>query len=298
LKPNSTLVSMIHRPTHPSRVRQLSGQKVHSIAMDALVDDNGNRLIETNELCAWGGMDVACGLLFDQETIDVYCRDKAKRPFKIVILGTGRIGRHAVNAAVHGGNMDRYAKMLDGSLPAVTVEVLGRSLSGDHEYLRTTFQDTDMLVDATARTDVHTPIIPNSLLKELPSWAVILDLSADAYDAHTIPPIVKAIEGIPTGNLDKYIFKKDDPAYADIPKFVDTTNRRTVVSCYSWPGLQPGKCMEIYGKQLLPLIRTLIKKHLAALSGSGNQYERILFNASDGFISNRGTTPPTSPRKG
>ncbi len=285
MRPNSALISMIHRSTHPLRVKQLLSQKIRGISMDALVDDAGNRLVEALELTAWGGMDVACGELFNQETINALSRGKVKRPFKIVVLGTGRVGRHAVNAAVHSGNLERYAKMVKGHLPAIAVEALGRSLTCNKEYLKSIFKKTDMLVDATSRTDVHMPIIPNSLLKELPSWAVILDIAADAYDASATPPVVKAIEGIPTGNLDKYIFRKDDPAYSGIPKFVDTTNRRTVVSCYSWPGLQPSKCMKIYGVQLMPLMRALIEKHPYAPRESGDMYERSLFRASDEFFS-------------
>src|SRR5674476_48479 len=34
--------------------------------------------------------------------------------------------------------------------------------------------------------------------------------------------------------------------------------RRTVVSCYSWPGVQPEACMRAYGAQVNPLLKTLI----------------------------------------
>ena len=31
-----------------------------------------------------------------------------------------------------------------------------------------------------------------------------------------------------------------------------------MVSCYSWPGVRPEACMEAYGSQLTPLLKTLI----------------------------------------
>jgi alanine dehydrogenase len=70
---------------------------------------------------------------------------------------------------------------------------------------------------------------------------------------------VKGIEGIPQGNLDQYIFSPDDPAFDTLPPCVDTRNRRWSVSCYSWPGVHPKECMELYGKQVEPLLQAILQ---------------------------------------
>jgi len=44
----------------------------------------------------------------------------------------------------------------------------------------------------------------------MPSDYIILDISTDDYDVSINPIQVKGIEGIPTGNLEKYIFYPDD----------------------------------------------------------------------------------------
>ena len=61
---------------------------------------------------------------------------------------------------------------------------------------------------------------------------------------------VKGIEGIPTGTLDKFVIEADDIIYDTIPKSINTTNRRIVVSCNAWPGIDAKECMKLYGRQL------------------------------------------------
>jgi alanine dehydrogenase len=94
----------------------------------------------------------------------------------------------------------------------------------------------------------------------MPAHAVLLDLSVDPYDCGDIVRTVKGIEGIPSGNLDQYVFAPDDAAFERVPSCVSTANRRYSVSCYSWPGIHPKECMEHYGRQLRPLMRTLIER--------------------------------------
>lgn len=66
--------------------------------------------------------------------------------------------------------------------------------------------------------------------------------------------------GIPQGNLDRYAFDVDVPAWELLPPEVPTDNRRAVVSCYSWPGVHPKRCMELYGKELAPLLEMLVER--------------------------------------
>jgi hypothetical protein len=79
----------------------------------------------------------------------------------------------------------------------------------------------------------------NWLCSYLPESAVIADITADDYDTTVEPIQVKAIEGIPTGNLrSNPVFMPDDPAWGQDPGGGSLlTHRRPVISCYSWPGV-------------------------------------------------------------
>ncbi|MFQ5876390.1 MAG: hypothetical protein ACE5JH_01675 [Acidobacteriota bacterium] len=146
--------------------------------------------------------------------------------------------------------------------------------------MREILERTDVLVDATRRPDPSRPIIPNRWIAYLPRHAVILDLSVDPYDLASDPPLVKGIEGIPQGDLDGYVFAPDDPAFDDLPPMLDRRHRRHVVSCYSWPGLYPRECMEVYGRQLRPILRVLIEKGgVAEISPAGKFFERAIARA-------------------
>jgi alanine dehydrogenase len=120
-------------------------------------------------------------------------------------------------------------------------------------------------------------VIPNDWLRWLPDHTVITDLAVDPYTLDTDPPVVRGIEGIPQGSLDKYVFQADDPDWdLTVPASIPSSQRRTVVSCYSWPGIFPEACMEHYGQQLQPLMNRLIQKGYAGLSPQGDYFERAL----------------------
>ena len=139
---------------------------------------------------------------------------------------------------------------------------------------------TDLLVDATQRPDPSRPVIPNDWLGDLPAHAVIVDLSVDPYDCSPDTRSVKGIEGIPQGSLDQYVFAPNDPAYDDLPECVDRRHRRYVAACYSWPGVHPRECMEVYGRQLQPILRTLIEKGgPAGINPNGRFFERAIGRA-------------------
>jgi alanine dehydrogenase len=117
---------------------------------------------------------------------------------------------------------------------------------------------TDLLIDATGRMDVTRPVVPNSWLAALPADAVLLDLASDPYLPDEVETMVKGIEGVPQGDLDRYVFDPSDPAWDRVPAGVSTTNRRTALSCYAWPGLHPLPCMEVYGPQIEPLMKVIL----------------------------------------
>ena len=200
---------------------------------------------------------------------------------KVLIMGAGRVGRHAVEFATKYGDDARNDAYARAGLPGVEVVTAGRNLTGDPEYLKGRLLMTDLLVDATARRDPSRPLIPNAWLALLPSHAVICDLSVDPYLLDAEPPVVRGIEGIPQGNLDQWEFAPDDPAWDALPPGVPTGERRTVVSCYSWPGVRPEPCMHVYGSQLAPLLEALVTAGgLDGISPTGKFHERALWRGS------------------
>lgn len=156
-----------------------------------------------------------------------------------------------------------------------------QNLSGNEAYFRRRLARTDILVDATARRDTSRPLLPNAWLGWLPDHAIVCELAVDPYLLDDDPPVVRGIKGIPQGNLDQWEFGRDDPAWDRLPTGILTTNRRTVVSCYSWPGMRPEACMELYGSQLTPLLQTLIwYGGLAAIAPGVSFHGRALWRGS------------------
>jgi alanine dehydrogenase len=169
-------------------------------------------------------------------------------------------------------------------LPGVEVTVVGRNVTGHRACMLPLLARTDILVDASQRSFPERPLVPNDWLAWLPAHAVVCDLVADPYLLEGTPPTVRSIEGIPLGSLDQWVFPPSDPAWgATIPPEVPSRHRRTVVSCYSWPGVRPEPCMRHYGRQLAPLLRTLIEcGGMERLRSDGPRLERALYRATLG----------------
>jgi alanine dehydrogenase len=193
-------------------------------------------------------------------------------------MGAGEIGKHAVEAATKYGNVTRSEQLSRYGLAGVEVVSIGRNLSCDERYLTQRLAVTDVLVDATQRHDPSLPLVTNDQLGFLPAHAVICDLVVDPYLLTADPPTVRGIEGIPQGNLDRYVFDVDDPAWEEtVPPEVPTEHRRAVVSCYSWPGVHPKRCMELYGTQLAPLLEALVLRGgFGGVRADGSFHERAL----------------------
>ncbi|HUV27452.1 MAG TPA: hypothetical protein VMW34_08800 [Anaerolineales bacterium] len=172
-------------------------------------------------------------------------------------------------------------KMFLEDVPGVMVQVIDYDLTKHADIIREIFSNTDILVDATQRPEPSQPVIPNAWIAWLPEHAIITDLSVDPYTLDTHPPVVRGIEGIPQGSLDKYVFLADDPEWdLTVPPSIPSTERRTVVSCYSWPGIFPEACIEQDAKQLLPLMKRLFKKGYAGISPQGDFFERAINRAT------------------
>ncbi len=279
LKRGATLISMLHFPTRPRRIRRLTELGLEAISLDSIADDEGRRLVENMHAVAWNGLEAAFQAL--QKT-DATLEDSGRPPVRVTVMGVGMVGKHAVEAATKYGNLERSKAYRQRHLLGVEVTVLGRDLTHHWPYMRERLRLTDILVDATQRSNPSVPLIPNDWIAWLPPHAVVCDLVVDPYVLEATPPTVRSLEGIPRGDLDQYIFMPDDPGWQkSIPEPIPTKHRRAVVSCYSWPGVHPKECMQHYEEQLLPLLTKLFERGGAAgLEPKGDFFERALCRAS------------------
>jgi alanine dehydrogenase len=279
MRPGACLISMLHYPTRPDRIEFLRAQEIEAISLDEIKDDTGRRLIENLRSVAWNGVEAAFKTLrpiYPDPGFD----SPHRPPIKVTLLGAGAVGSHVVGAAIRYGNDQVRQQMIAVGVPGVLVRVVDYDLTGKEECMLELLADTDILVDATQRPDPRKPVIPNQWIEVMPQHAVLLDLSVDPYKCDVEPFYVKGIEGIPQGNLDKYVFPPDDPVYDDLPACVPNHYRRHAVSCYSWPGIYPKECMEVYGRQLRPLMNVLIEKGgVKNISTNGRYFERAIGRA-------------------
>ena len=278
MKPGTILMSMLHYHTRPNRIKLFRELGLKTISLDSIVNQNDVRLVENMKAVAWNGLEVAFGL-FEELWPDLIRPDG--QPIQTLLLGTGMVGKHAVDAAVHLGNIERNNQHLEKGGPGAVCNAVGRNLTYHKDEMIALIMETDILIDATQRRNPSEPVIPNELIQYLPPHAILLDLSVDPYlpDAH--PPVVRGIEGIPRGNLDKYVFRPDDPEWEDtVAPGVPTTYRRTAVSCYSWPGFHPEACMLHYAQQLHPLMPVIFENGYDRLSMEGGYFEQALYRAT------------------
>jgi alanine dehydrogenase len=280
LRRGSTLMSMLHFPTRPNRIRKLAELGLEALSLDSMEHDDGQRLVENLADVAWNGVKAAFDALED-----TYGKmsEPDRPPLRVTVLGSGRVGKHAVEASVKYGDPDRNRDFSARGIPGVEVVTVGRNLSGRRDYMRERLMRTDILVDATYRPEgSSTPVVPNAWIEWLPQHAVICDLNVDPYELDANPPTVRSIEGIPAGNLDRYVLSPEDPAWdTTVPDEVPKANRRTVVSCYSWPGVYAQRSMEKYGRQLVPLFEALVEAGgPQGLRRDGSFFERALWRSS------------------
>ena len=278
IRRGAVLMSMLHFATRPARVRLLQELAIDAVSLDLIRDDDGARLVEDLRSVAWNGIGAAFAAL---ERTWPELASPRRSTVKVLIMGAGRVGLHAVEAATKYGDDARNEALTRAGLPGVEVVTVGRNLTSDTQYLTSRLPMTDILVDATARRDPSRPLIPNDWLGFLPEHAVVCDLSVDPYLLDAEPRVVRGIEGIPQGSLDQWEFAPDDPAWDRLPPGIPTSERRTVVSCYSWPGVQPEPCMYVYGSQLAPLLEVLIAaRGMDGINPAGKYHERALWQGS------------------
>ena len=276
LRPGACLISMLHYPTRPRRVQILQELGINAISMDSIVDDSNIRLVENMRAVAWNGLEAAFDVL--ERSCPALVRDGL--PYTALILGTGMVGKHAVEATTKFGNYERNERHMALKGPGVIAMSVGRNMTDYPERMEKLFRQTDVLVDATCRRNPSVPVVPNEWVGWLPPHAVIADLAVDPYLLDCNPPTVRGVEGIPQGNLNQYIFSPDDTEWGKtVPAQVPSQHRRAVASCYSWPGIHPEACMEHYARQMEPLMEVLLTRLYDSITLEGNYFERALARA-------------------
>ena len=283
LRPGAILFSMLHFPTRPRRVESLQELGIKAISMDSVMDDNNLRMVEDMKAVAWNGLETAFNQL--EKTWPDLVRPDGE-PIQVLILGTGMVGKHAVDAATKLGNIERNNDHIRSNGPGAIAITIGRNITPYPERMEKLVRSADILVDATQRRDTSQPVIPNAWIDWLPEHAVVVDLAVDPYLLTCQPPVVRGIEGIPQGSLDQYVYTPDDPNWkVNIPESINTTCRRATVTCYSWPGIHPEASMRHYAQQIQPLMEVLLEKGYDGLSLSGSYFERALYRATlDGWL--------------
>jgi len=278
VKRGTTLISMLHYPTRPKRVERLVKLGINSISLDSIANDNNLRMVENMKSVAWNGIEAA----FD-------CLEKRwpglvrpnKQPINVLVLGTGMVGKHAVEAATKLGNIERNNDHIAAHGAGAFAISIGRNIASNPVTMKALMGQADILVDATQRRDPSKPVIPNDWIAWLPKHAVVVDLAVDPYTLDADPPVVRGVEGIPQGNLDQYVFSADDPKWDKlVPDSIPSKHRRTTVTSYSWPGVHPEACMMHYAQQLEPFIEVLFEKGYEGLSIDGMYFERALYRAT------------------
>ena len=278
VKSGTVLISMLHYPTRPKRIARLQGLGAKAISLDSIADDKNLRMVENMKAVAWNGLEAAFDWL-EKDWPGLVRPDK--KPIQVLILGTGMVGKHAVEAATKLGNVERNNDHIASNGPGAVALSIGRNIASNASTMKELMEQADIIVDSTQRRDASKPVIPNEWIGWLPKHAVVVDLAVDPYTLDTTPPVVRGIEGIPQGNLDQYVFPADDPKWDSmVPATISSANRRTTVTCYSWPGVHPEACMRHYAQQLTPFMEVLFEKGYDNLSIEGSYFERALYRAT------------------
>lgn len=280
MRPGALLITMLHYPTRPHRTRLVADLGLRAISLDGVVDDLGRRQVEYLEAVGWNGVRLA---FVEIAKMHPHFAHPSRRPLRVTCLGAGAVGAHAVRAATRYGDPELRAELAAHDVPGVEVTVVDFDLTRHEDYLLGRLEVTDLLIDATQRLDATRPIVPNPWIAALPADAVILDLAVDPYDFTVDPPRTKGIEGVPHGNLDRYVFPVDDPAWDALDHGIDTRERRLALSCYAWPGIEPVDCMRVYGRQIEPVVGVALRVPVDRLDvESADPQERAVAHAELG----------------
>lgn len=272
MKPNSLLIAMLHLDTHPTRKKFLLQRGIKTISLDGLKDDNNCRLVQDYHRSAWNAITV--GFIQLRKVLgDDYWFNPKRKPISVYLFGFGKLGQEAAAASLRMGNTTFQEELIVKKGNPLVNLVPTDHFHSEYKYYENLFKSGEngegfpnMIIDATKRTDFSKAILTEKEIGLLPKDCVIIDISADCYQEED--PIVKGIQGIPTGNESKYVFLPNDSAWEDIaliPKKYQLPMelRKVVASHYAWPSygtnLDRMANMQKYEKQLKPVLSSILK---------------------------------------
>jgi alanine dehydrogenase len=283
------LIAMLHYPTRPERNQLMRQRGICAISLDSLVDWNGERMVEDLRRTAWNA--VTAGYIELRKAMgDELWFSKEREELEIYLIGTGAVGKQALNAAMKMGNTNYLAELEQrGGNPFAHVFATA-SLHSRHNYLMEKLgrgYRPDMIIDTSLRCDPTKEIITRDDLKRLPEGCVILDVVADEYEGD----VIKGISGTPTGNEHKFVFYPGDAEWTDparVPpeyQIADPKDRRIVVSHHAWPAYGSvgdlRQNMAHYGNQIFLYMRELVDMNLRRYHEEIEwSYRKSLYQAS------------------
>ncbi len=86
LRAGAILISMLHFPTRPARVRMLRELGIDAISLDSIANDEGRRMVENLRSVAWNGVATAFAALERSWPALV---EPGRRPVHVTIMGAG-----------------------------------------------------------------------------------------------------------------------------------------------------------------------------------------------------------------
>lgn len=275
LKDGSTFFTMLHYSTRPAVVELIKRKNLQPFSMDSIVDDQGLRMFVDYFGTAYCGCKAGIDVL-KKTYRDFYSRERG--PLKAFVMGAGGVGQGVVKSLeVISDDEFLDKKGVAGILPFVAT----RTITSDKQAMRELLKEADLLIDATQRKNQSIQIIDNEEVAYLPEHAVIVDLCADRYDFTLDPPLRRVVEGTVNGNPAHYIIYPDDPLYDQLPAGVDSTNRRVVVSCDAWPGMDYRRSVQYYYGLMKNYVGVILGKDFDEISeDSDNLFERGLYRST------------------
>ena len=294
MKEGQTLLAFLHYNTHDVRNRLFYDRKIRTISLDELIDPASNRrMVEDLRATSFNAVKAALIALKESWGDDKWF-SKYREHIKAYVMGTGKVGAHAINALANFRYTGLRKDLVENGNCKIEVVALGFRETGDKKFMnRYVLPKADILVDATYRPEGknHLHIIDKEQLEILPQDAVICDVSADKYDISGKTHVVKGIQGIPTGkdqDFGRPIFNRNHLAFLDdayVPKEYQLTPRqiRTSVSSYSWPSFGDNSDrltnVEIYARQIKPILKFLIDYGLDGIKAPEDFKTSALNNA-------------------
>lgn len=277
LRDGCSLFTMCHYSTRLANVELFKRKNIFTLSMDGIVDDYGKRLFVDYFRTAFNGSKIAFEEL-KKSYHDFYSNKRP--PIYVTILGVGMVAQNCAKSFEILGD----EAFLNKNIPGVIIQLLPRTITNNEVIMSELLKQTDILVDATKRLENNKYVLKNELLGNLPKHSIILDITADRYDGEQVKPI----EGTVLGNLEKCVIYPDDEKYNSLPNGVNSTNRRTTVSCDAWPGTTPKESIKFYEMLIKDYINVIMSKELSDIDiNSNNYFERALYRGTLNYFLNK-----------